>query len=231
MQSPLTAQHSFLALPHPGCSGIAITHLSVNREYFQMSSSLQAGRSLLCSSQADSFFIIVVIFPLDEKFKSSCLLLGWGNDSQGAAPRRTQNCLRQGSQEEEPKLCVPKLLVQSTKQSLSCLSFPKLHKNKPRLPPSFLAASSTSCRATLCPETLPLGWERRGEAQPVPWLAPTEPYFTLPTSQQDTDVDRHLESPQEFHQCFVLFCTFHARGVIITLLWLCNSPTNGTGLL
>lgn len=196
-----------------------------------MSSSLQAGRSLLCSSQADSSFIIiiVVVFSLDEEFSSSCLLLEWGNGSQGQPPGRLR--IACGRQEEELKLCAPKLLIQSTKQSLSCLSSPKLHKNKPRLPSSFLAASSTSCRATLCPETLALGWERRGEAQPVPWLAPTEPHCALRASQQDIDVDRHLESLQEFHQCFVLFCTFHARGVIATLLWLCNSPTNGTGLL
>lgn len=41
------------------------------------------------------FFVIIVIFPLDEKCKSSCLLLGRGNDSHGAAPRKTRNCLWQ----------------------------------------------------------------------------------------------------------------------------------------
>lgn len=138
-----------------------------------------------------------------------------------------------GSQEEQLKVCVSKLLIQSTKQSLSCLSFPKLHKNKPRLPPSSWQPAAHPAEQ---PCVLRLFHseeerERRGEAQPIPWLAPTAPYFTLCTSQQDIDVDRHLESLQEFHQCFVLFCTFHARGVITTLLWLCNSPTNSTGLL
>lgn len=69
-----------------------------------MSSSLQAGRSLLCSSQADSSFIIiivVVVFPLDEEFSSSCLLLEWGNGSQGAAPRKAQDCLWQAGRRAE----------------------------------------------------------------------------------------------------------------------------------
>lgn len=135
-----------------------------------------------------------------------------------------------GSQEEELKLCVSKLLIQSTKQSLSCLFFPKLHKNKPRLPPSFWQPAAHPAEQ---PCVLRLfHWAGKGEKlSPVPWLAPTELYFTLCASQQDIDVDRHLESLQEFHQCFVLFCAFHARGVITTLLWLCNSPTKGTGLL
>lgn len=67
--------------------------------------------------------------------------------------------------------------------------------------------------------------------QTVPWLAPTKPYFTLCTSQQDIDVDRHPESLQEFHQCFVLFYTFHAQGIINMLVGLCNSTANSVGLL
>lgn len=95
-----------------------------------------------------------------------------------------------------------------------------------------LAASTASCRATLCPETLPPGLGKKsGGAQAVPWLAPTEPYFTPCTSQQDVDADRHLESPQEFHQCFVLFYAFHARGIINMPLWLRNSAADGVGLL
>jgi len=77
--SPI-AQRRLLALPHPGCSGIAITHLSVNRAYFYISFSLQAGRSLLCSFQSDSFFYFYYYcyFPLDEDFKSQVLLLPFG---------------------------------------------------------------------------------------------------------------------------------------------------------
>lgn len=67
--------------------------------------------------------------------------------------------------------------------------------------------------------------------QTIPWLAPTKPYFTLCTSQQDIDVDRHPESLQEFHQCFVLFYTFHVQGIINMLVGLCNSTANSVGLL
>lgn len=59
-----------------------------------------------------------------------------GEWQSGGSPQEDSELLVAGSQEEQLKVCGSKLLIQSTKQSLSCLSFPKLHKNKPRLPPS-----------------------------------------------------------------------------------------------